>query len=292
MSVAISSGVGSRPRSCKRRPLHADELVDGLDHVDGMRMVRAWSAIARRHRLADPPRRVGAELEAAPVVELLDRADEPEVALLDEVEQRQAAVRVAARDGDDEAQVGLDQLVLRLHVPALDALGQRDLLLGREQRHLADLAQVHAHGSLLAVLMERSSLGTSPRPPAPARRRPPGRPCRCTPSAPDHVDAEVVEGDVDVVDLLRCQVDVGEDLEDVLGREVALLAALLEERRGPPRPTRGCPHQADDLLLALSLTASALLVVAAAGAGQAWPPRSRAPRSSFVVGAGEPCPAS
>ena len=46
---------------------------------------------------------------------------------------------------------------------------------------------------------------------------------------PDHVDAEVVEGHVDVVDLLRREVDVGEDLEDVLGREVALLLALFEQ---------------------------------------------------------------
>ena len=47
---------------------------------------------------------------------------------------------------------------------------------------------------------------------------------------PDHVDAEVVEGDVHVVDLLRREVDVGEDLEDVLGGEVALLLALVEQQ--------------------------------------------------------------
>ena len=46
---------------------------------------------------------------------------------------------------------------------------------------------------------------------------------------PDHVDAEVVERHVHVVDLLGREVDVGQDLEDVLRGEVSLLAALLEE---------------------------------------------------------------
>ena len=47
-------------------------------------------------RLADPPRGVGRELEAAAMVELLDGAHEAEVALLDEIEQRQPAGLVAA----------------------------------------------------------------------------------------------------------------------------------------------------------------------------------------------------
>ncbi len=39
----------------------------------GMRMVRAWSAMAlAAHGLADPPRGVGAEFEAEGVVELVD----------------------------------------------------------------------------------------------------------------------------------------------------------------------------------------------------------------------------
>ena len=52
---------------------------------------RPWSASARVIGLADPPRRVRRELVAHAVVELLDRPDEPEVAFLDEVEQRHAA---------------------------------------------------------------------------------------------------------------------------------------------------------------------------------------------------------
>ena len=78
----------------------------------GMRMVRAWSAIARRDRLADPPRRVGRELVAALVLELVDGLHEADVPLLDQVQELQAAVRVLLGDRDDEAQVGLDELGL------------------------------------------------------------------------------------------------------------------------------------------------------------------------------------
>ena len=45
-------------------------------------------------RLADPPGRVRRELEASLVLELVDRTHEPGVALLDQVQQRHAAVHV------------------------------------------------------------------------------------------------------------------------------------------------------------------------------------------------------
>ena len=129
-----------------------------------------------RDRLADPPRRVRRELEALRVVELLDRADQAEVALLDEVEQRHPAPDIALGDRHDEPQVRLGQLaagelavaldrvqartlvladvdrfavgvdaseLLAGKEPCLDALGERDLLLGSQERHLADLLEVH-----------------------------------------------------------------------------------------------------------------------------------------------------
>ena len=98
------------------------------------------------HRLADPPGRVGGELEALAVVELLDRADQAEVALLDQVEQVQAAAHVALGDGHDQAQVGLDQRVLGVLVAALDQLREPHLVARAEQRDRADLLQVGADG--------------------------------------------------------------------------------------------------------------------------------------------------
>ena len=90
----------------------ADELVDGLDHVhrdaDGARLIGDGAGDG----LADPPRGVGGELVAALVLELVHRLHQADVALLDQVEELQAAVRVLLRDGDHEAQVRLHQLGL------------------------------------------------------------------------------------------------------------------------------------------------------------------------------------
>ena len=85
--------------------LGAADLVQLLDDVDRdpdrARLVGERSG----DRLADPPGRVGRELEALAVVELLRRANETERALLDQVEERQPLVAVVLRDGDDEPQV-------------------------------------------------------------------------------------------------------------------------------------------------------------------------------------------
>jgi hypothetical protein len=62
------------------------------------------------------------------VIELLDRLDEAEVAFLDEIGERQAAVRVLLRDADDEPEVRVDQCLLReLRVGPLSGDDARDL---------------------------------------------------------------------------------------------------------------------------------------------------------------------
>ena len=79
-------------------------------------------------------------------------------------------------------------------------------------------------GSLVGVLTERSSLGmTSSSGSASAR---PAGGCLV---ALDDVDAEVVEEDEDVVDLVGRQIDVLQHVVDVVGVQVALLAALGDE---------------------------------------------------------------
>ena len=76
----------------------------------------------------------------------IDRLDEAEVPLLDEVEEQHAAADVAFRDGDDEAQVRLGETLRRLLVAVVHALGERDFLLRRQEGHASDLLEVHAHG--------------------------------------------------------------------------------------------------------------------------------------------------
>src|SRR5262245_1040301 len=135
---------GLAPEPLDELPLDVDDLVELLDHVhrdpDRARLVRDRA----RDRLPDPPGRVGRELEASAVVELLDRADEAERAFLDEIEERQPAPEIALRDRDDEPEVRLDHVLLRRDVAALDELRERDLLVRGEERDLPDLAEIEA----------------------------------------------------------------------------------------------------------------------------------------------------
>ena len=132
----------------------------------------------RGDRLADPPGRVGGELVALGVVELLDRADQAGVALLDQVEHGHLAAAVLAGDRDDEAEVGVDEPLhgalalldeplqlglggvlgraallaadtafleqLRGEQAGLDGLGELDLGGRVEQRRTRDLVEVEA----------------------------------------------------------------------------------------------------------------------------------------------------
>src|SRR4051794_3986343 len=137
---------GLAPELRDELALRPADLVQLLHDVHGdpdrARLVRERAG----DRLPDPPGRVGRELEALAVVELLRRADESEGALLDQVEEGQALVPVVLGDGDDEPEVGLDHLLLRVEVAALDAAGEIDLLLGGEQPDLADVLQEELKG--------------------------------------------------------------------------------------------------------------------------------------------------
>src|SRR6185437_2618871 len=66
------------------------------------------------------------ELVAAAVFELIDRLHEADIPLLDEVEELQAAIGVFLGDRDDEAEIGLDHLLLRARFLALAALHLAD----------------------------------------------------------------------------------------------------------------------------------------------------------------------
>src|SRR5215217_222220 len=139
-------GGGLAPQLGDELALGPPDLVQLLDDVnrdaDRPRLVGQRAG----DRLPDPPGRIGRELEALAVVELLRRANETERALLNEVEERQSLVSVVLGDGDDEPQVGLDHLLLGVEVAALDALGEIDLLLGREEPDLPDVLQEQLKG--------------------------------------------------------------------------------------------------------------------------------------------------
>src|SRR5581483_4203924 len=141
----------------------ANELVDGLDHVDrdtnGACLVRNGAS----NGLADPPRGVGRELVPATVFKFVHGLHEADVALLDQVQELQATVGVLLGDGYHQAQVGLDELALSLlgiHI-ALDHFALRPLQIGEAGAGLlfnalqvaADLADLSAELLLLLLVI-------------------------------------------------------------------------------------------------------------------------------------------
>ena len=96
---------------------------------------------------------------------------------------------------------------------ALDALGQRDLFVGREQRHLADLPEVHAHRVVGRRLDREVELGDDL-----LLGLGLGAVAGTRLVALDDVDAQVVEEEEDVVDLIGREIDVLQRVVDVVGR--------------------------------------------------------------------------
>ena len=86
------------------------DLAHFFDHVhrhaDGAALVGDGAA----DRLANPPRGVGREAEAAGVLELVDGPHQPRIAFLDQVQEAQAAIAVALGDRDDQAEVACRQV--------------------------------------------------------------------------------------------------------------------------------------------------------------------------------------
>src|SRR5438477_9779116 len=140
------------PQLLQQGALDPDQAVDGLHHVDrdadGPRLVRDGP----RDGLPDPPRGVGAELEALLVLELLDRPDEADVPLLDKVQEAHAAPDVLFGDADHQAQVGFGQTLAGVDA-LLDqppgSLFRRSVC--RNARVVAQLAQVHGVVAVLDV---------------------------------------------------------------------------------------------------------------------------------------------
>ena len=148
----------------------ADDLVDGLHHVDrnadGPGLVRDGTGDG----LANPPGGIGGELVSLGIVKLLHRLDQAQVPLLNQIQEEHPPAHVAFGNGDHQTEIGLRQTLLG-PLPRLDqlfhlppglrvqghtlglhllqlalgllagdhGLGQGHLLLTGEQVHLADL---------------------------------------------------------------------------------------------------------------------------------------------------------
>jgi hypothetical protein len=114
---------------CRGAPVPALEAIASVAVAPhpiedvGRQADRARVALDRADtRLLDPPDPIGRESVAAPLVELLDRAEQSKVALLDQVEERNAHVAEAFRLVHDQAQVVVDEAIPCRPTPREDLL--------------------------------------------------------------------------------------------------------------------------------------------------------------------------
>ena len=99
-------------------PRDVAHAAHGLDHVDRNANRAALVGHGPGDRLANPPRGVRAELEAAAIFELIDRPHQAGVAFLNQIQERQAAVAVLLGDRHDQPQVAFRQPALGLLILA------------------------------------------------------------------------------------------------------------------------------------------------------------------------------
>ena len=64
-----------------------------------------------------PPGSIGAELESPAIVKLFHGPDQTEIALLDQIQKEHSSPDVLLRDADHQAEVRVDELLLRLDAP-------------------------------------------------------------------------------------------------------------------------------------------------------------------------------
>jgi hypothetical protein len=130
--------------------LRAANALDGAGEMhreaDHLALIRERAA----ERVTDPPGRVRAEAQPAAMVELVDRAEQPEVPLLDEIDERHPAI--ATRERHDDSKVRLHELggdLVGLTSRGIDvaqhATKTRVPRLAR--RELGELAYHRAHGA-------------------------------------------------------------------------------------------------------------------------------------------------
>ncbi len=129
-----------------------DHLVDEFSNVNRDADRASLVDDGAGNGAANPPRGVRGEAKALAPVELLDGADQAQIAFLDQVGERNAAGVVLLGDGNDQPKVALDEDALGFHVAFLDASRQVHFLLGRQKLGAPGLA--HPHFQLFGIVVD------------------------------------------------------------------------------------------------------------------------------------------
>ena len=241
----------------------ADDLVDGLHHVDGDADGAGLVGDGPGDGLADPPGGIGGELIALGVVELLHRFDQAQIALLDQVQKLHPAAHIPLGDGHHQTQVGLGQALLGplalLNSPVelspdfiwdllasglqllqlglggvarVHSLGQLDLLLRGQQVDLADLLQIHPYRVIGAEGVHHG-VGVHHLLLVDLLHGLQRGICVIGEVGDivlaHGIDAQVFQGVIDLVHLIGLQIHVLQDVHQLGGGEVALLLTPLDQ---------------------------------------------------------------
>src|SRR5207249_12316180 len=99
-------------------------------------------------RLLDPPRGVGGKFSTLRRIEALDGFHQADVALRNQIEQRQSKIRIIVRDLNDQTQIRTNHQGASFLVAALNFSGEFNLLLWSEQWDLPDFPQVNLYSSI------------------------------------------------------------------------------------------------------------------------------------------------
>ena len=177
--------------------------------------------------LPDPPGGVGGELIALGVVELIHRADQSGVALLDQIQNVKAAAGILLCNGNYQTEVCLGELILGVFIALGHSGGQLLLLLGGKQPNLADLLEVHPNrvvqivfcGQLyrvnqLFLFFSSCALGS----------------IQLQLGAND-LNAHAFDGIIDMLDLLGVDVQLFQHAEDVCGLKYAGFLSFCQQRQ-------------------------------------------------------------
>src|SRR5690606_22469631 len=135
-------------RQLLRRGITPQLLLQPLSFTEDLREIRSSverhtygaSLVGQRREngLANPPDRVGNELDPLLGVELSRSSDQPDVPLLDQIRKAHAAFLILLRDRDHEPEVRPYQRLYSILIAAERAVAQLDLLSGRQQIMRAD----------------------------------------------------------------------------------------------------------------------------------------------------------
>ena len=96
--------------------VHLFHLVDGLHHVYRNANGTCLVGNGTGDCLPDPPCCIGGKLKALGVVKLLNRLDQAQIALLNEVKELHAASHIALGNGNHQTEVRLGKTLLCRHI--------------------------------------------------------------------------------------------------------------------------------------------------------------------------------